>query len=119
MSEKSKAVKTGSVIALIAFILSFVPYLLILGFGIYSAVDGFTFFSQTSYGMDAFLTTVFFVVYLFYPVPLFCLVYQICWLIRRKHKAVPLKTYIRNCAIVYAVLLVIVCVIGVPWLDMI
>ena len=119
MSEKSKAVKTGSVIALIAFILSFVPYLILLGFGIYAAVDGFTFFSETSYGMDAFLATVFFITYLFYPVPLFCFVYQICWLIRRKLKSVPPKTYIRNCAIVYAVLLVIVCVIGVPWLDMI
>ncbi|MBQ8195137.1 MAG: hypothetical protein IJZ47_07190 [Oscillospiraceae bacterium] len=119
MSENSKAVRTGSVIALIAFILSFVPYLILLGFGIYAAVDGFTFFSQTSYGMDAFLTTVFFFTYLFYPVPLFCLVYQICWLIRRKHKTIPLKKYIRNCAIVYAVLLAIVCVIGVPWLDMI
>ncbi len=119
MSENSKAVKIWSVIALVAFILSFVPYLLVLGFGIDAAVNGFTFFMSTSYGLDAFLSAVFFIVILFYPVPLFCLVYQICWLIRRKRKVMPLRTYIRNCAIVYIVLLVIICIIGVPWLDMI
>ena len=119
MNENSKALKIWAVIALIVFILSFLPYLIVLGFGIDSAVNGFTFFTNTSYGLDAFASTVFFIVYLFYPIPLFSLAYQICWLVRKKCRAVPLRKYILVWAGIYAAMIIIICIIGVPWLDMI
>ena len=119
MKENSKALKIWTIIALIVFILSFVPYLIVLGFGIDSAINGFTFFMSTSYGLDAFTSTVFFVSVLIYPILLFCLAYQICWLVRKKCRAVPLKKYILIWAGIYAALIIIICIIGVPWLDMI
>lgn len=120
MSDNSKALKIWTIIALVVFILSFVPYLIILGFGIDAAVNGFTFSAtNTRYGSEAFASAVLFIVYLFYPIPLFSLAYQICWLVRKKCKAVPLKKYILIWAGIYAAMIVIICTIGVPWLDMI
>lgn len=117
MNENSKAVKIWSVIALVNFILSFIPYLLVLGFGVDAAVNGFAFLTYEGYGLEAFTGAVFLIVYMFYPVPLFSLAYQICWLVRKKCKAVPLRKYILIWVGIYATLILIICIIGVPWLK--
>lgn len=64
-------------------ILSFAPYVFLLGCGIYSAFAGFGFFFSTSYGFDAFRDCIVFMGFLlcWYPVIPICLIYQIIYLI--------------------------------------
>lgn len=42
----------------IILILSFAPYVFCLGYGIYSAIFGFGFVFITSYGFDAFMSSI-------------------------------------------------------------
>lgn len=71
------------IIPKIILILSFAPYVFCLGYGIYSAIFGLRFLFSTSYGFDAFMSsivlTVFFLCY--YPVIPSCLIYQLVYLV--------------------------------------
>lgn len=66
----------------IVLIISFIPYAFCLLYGIYSVFAGFTFFGSTSYGFDAFTSSIFIMGYLLccYPVIPVCLIYQIVYL---------------------------------------
>jgi len=67
--------------------ISFLPYLLLLGYGIYSAIFGFTFFFSTSYGFDGFIgaiTIMGIIFFAYYPVIPVCMVYQLIYFLRKK-----------------------------------
>ena len=67
------------------FIVSFLPYLIILILSLYAAFFGFTFFFSTGYGWEAFYASA--VVLLFYltaiisVIPI-CLIYDVFYIIR-------------------------------------
>lgn len=90
----------------ILFIVSFLPYLLILLFGIISTFSGITFLFNTIYGFDAFIVSIFFIIYNFFffiPIIPICLIYQICYLLKnkiKKFKNIKLKKYIKTCLII-------------------
>ncbi len=76
----------------IIFIISFIPYIGLLIYGIYSMIFGFTFIFSTSYGIEAFLDSIFILGLLLcvYPILPICLIYQIFYLIRhlvKKHNS--------------------------------
>lgn len=84
------------IILKILLMLSFAPYVFCLGYSIYSAVFGFSFFFSTSYGFDAFKSSIVLTVFLlcFYPVIPVCLIYQIIYtavFVMKKHN-VPKET---------------------------
>ena len=84
-------------------ILSFIPYLLILLYGIISIFTGISFFYSTTYGSWAFVIGVIAVSYaLTFMVPIIpvCMIYQICYLFRNTFKNVENKKYIKTCLIV-------------------
>lgn len=66
----------------IILILSFAPYVFCLGYGIYSAFAGFTFFWSTSYGFEAFTNSMVIMAFLlcYYPIIPPCLIYQLVYL---------------------------------------
>ena len=77
-------------IPLIIFILSFLPYIIILGYGIYCAIFGYDVYTwilptyvETLYGLDAFLdaVTVLGLSLIFIPVIPICVIYDIIYLI--------------------------------------
>ena len=70
----------------ILFIISFLPILLILLFGIGSIFFGFyTFFGNTLYGIDAFLVEIMIIGGFLSPLLLICLVYQ-RWYMKKDKK---------------------------------
>lgn len=86
----------------IIFIVSFLPYAIVLLLGIIAAIVGVDFFGKF-YGMEAFL----FIVAMFFSafgflIPLFavCLFYQICYLLRMKLKNLSMKKYVICCVII-------------------
>ncbi|MDE5570385.1 MAG: hypothetical protein K2J47_06245 [Ruminococcus sp.] len=84
------------IIPKIILILSFAPYVFCLGYGIYSAIFGFGFLFSTSYGFDAFQSSIIIMTILLccYPVIPICLIYQLVYLsvfIMKKY-SVPKKT---------------------------
>ena len=68
------------------FRISFVPFLLVVLYGIFSAFFGISFLWSMSYGMDAFLIAVVCGVILLVIIPVlpFCIVWQMIYLIRRR-----------------------------------
>lgn len=71
----------------IIFIISLLPYLFILLYGIFNAFAGISFFYSTSYGFEAFIISVFFMLYaltLEIPIIPICLIFQICYIFRKK-----------------------------------
>ncbi len=90
----------------IILLISFLPYIAILGYGLYSAIFGYDVYTlilptyvKTIYGLDAFLEaiTVLGLVFLFVPVIPICAVYQLCYIIvkiilKLKNKSKPTKT---------------------------
>lgn len=84
------------IIPKIILILSFAPYVFCLLYGIYSAIFGLRFLFSTSYGFDAFMSSIvltgFFLCY--YPVIPICLIYQLVYTavsVMKKHN-VPKET---------------------------
>lgn len=68
----------------IILILSFIPYIFLLFYSIYSSICGFTFFYQTSYGFEGFSDSIVimgFLLCVYYPIIPVCLLYQIIYLI--------------------------------------
>lgn len=96
----------------IIFIISFLPYLFILLYGIFHAFAGVSFFNSTGYGFEAFIITIFFMLYIFtleIPIIPICVIFEVCYIFRKKiniFKNVGSKKYIRICCIV-GVLLVL------------
>ncbi len=70
-------------IAKIIFLISLMPYLILLLFGLWSTVFGFSWFFSTSYGIDAFISSIFVYGYLFSPILLICIVYQAIYLLSK------------------------------------
>ena len=68
----------------IILIISSLPFIGLLLIGIYSMFFGFTFFFSTSYGIEAFLGSIFIIGWLLCIIPVLpiCLIYQIFYLIR-------------------------------------
>ena len=66
----------------IILILSFAPYIFCLLYGICSAIFGFGFIFSTSYGFDAFMSSIVLMGLLlcYYPVIPICLIYQLVYL---------------------------------------
>ncbi len=73
----------------IIFIISFIPYIILLGYGIYSAIFGYDVYTwilptyvETIYGLDAFLeaVTVLGLSLIFIPVIPICIIYDIIYL---------------------------------------
>jgi len=62
------------------FIISFIPYILLLGLALYNSIFGFTFFS-TAYGFEAFILTILLygMIFSIYPVLPIVLIYQIIY----------------------------------------
>lgn len=84
------------IILKIILILSFAPYVFCLGYGIYSAIFGFRFLFSTSYGFDAFMSSIVLTVFFLccYPVIPICLIYQLVYTavsVMKKHN-VPKET---------------------------
>lgn len=90
---------------LIILIISFIPYVLLLGYGLYSAIFGYDVYTwilpmyvETLYGPDAFLeaVTILGLRMLFIPILPICLLYQIAFLavkliLKFKNKSKPTK----------------------------
>ncbi|WP_295087012.1 hypothetical protein [Ruminococcus sp.] len=87
-NRKNKGKKTITKADMIWFRLSFVPFMLIVLYGIYSAIFGISFLWSVSYGFYGFLTAVVCgaAILVIIPVLPLCIVWQIIYLIRR-HKA--------------------------------
>lgn len=86
----------------IIFIISFLPYLLILGYGAICMFTGVSFFFSTSYGFEAFIIGILPALYfstLVVPIVPVCAIYQICYLLRKKFKKTQIKKYIKICVI--------------------
>lgn len=73
-------------IPFIIFLISFIPYVVLLGYGLYSAIFGYGVYTwilpayvETLYGLDAFLeaVTVLGLTLLFVPLLPICLLYQV------------------------------------------
>lgn len=80
----------------IILILSFLPYVFILLYGVYSAIFGFGFLFSTSYGFDALIDSIFIMTILLccYPVIPICIIYQLVYTavsVMKKHN-VPTET---------------------------
>lgn len=101
----------------ILFILSFIPYLLILIIGIKCAFNGITFIFNKVYGWEGFVLGVFSMLItftLYIPIIPICLIFQIFYIFRKKikiFKNVNIKKYIKACLIIGISLIVglIVC----------
>ena len=74
----------------IILLISFLPYMAILGYGLYSAVFGYDVYTlilptyiETLYGLDAFLeaVTVLGLILLYIPILPFCMIYQIIFIL--------------------------------------
>ena len=87
-NRKNKGKKTITNADRIWFRLSFIPLLLIVLYGVYSAIFGISFLWSVSYGFYGFLTAVVCgaAILVIIPVLPLCIVWQIIYLIRR-HKA--------------------------------
>ncbi len=93
-------------IPFIILLISFIPYIAILGFGLYSAIFGYDVYTwilptyvETLYGLDAFLeaVTVLSLVLSFYLVLPLCLLYQLGFaavkiILKLKNKSKQLKS---------------------------
>ncbi|MBR3613765.1 MAG: hypothetical protein IKL55_01115 [Clostridia bacterium] len=90
----------------IVFIISFLPYVFILIQGIIGAFTGISFFYNTTYGFDAFVTSTLLMLYTFsFSIPIIpiCLFFQVCYILRKKVgkvKSISLKKYIKICCII-------------------
>lgn len=100
----------------IIFILSFLPYILILISGISVAFSGVSIFSNTVYGINAFLiyiSLIFSNFKIMIPIVFVCFFYQICYIFRKKikfFKKMSAKKYIGSCCIIGGILLFILIV---------
>ncbi|MBR5684466.1 MAG: hypothetical protein IKW96_14525 [Ruminococcus sp.] len=85
-NRKNKGKKAITNADRIWFRLSFVPFLLMLLYGVYSAFFGIDFLWSRSYGLDAFLIAVLFggIALVVVPVLPLCIVWQVIYLIRRR-----------------------------------
>lgn len=63
------------------------PFILIIGFGLFSMIFGFTFFFTTNYGIGAFFESIFFAGLIYWPILLIGLIF----IIISKYKLVKLK----------------------------
>lgn len=100
---KSKVVKT-------LFIISFLPYLLVLIYGIIRSFLGFPFLFTVIYGFDAFVFSIVYVLYTFTIIPVIpiCLIFQVCYILKNKvkrFKNINTKKYIKVCGIIALILL--------------
>lgn len=68
-------------IAKIIFVISLMPYLILLLIGLWSTVFGFDFLFNRSYGIEAFILSIFIFGYCYYPILLICIVYQAIFLL--------------------------------------
>jgi len=83
----------------ILFIISFIPYIVLLGYGIYSAIFGYDVYTlilptyvETLYGLDAFLEaiTVLGLTLIFIPIIPVCIIYELLY------SVIKLFFYFRN-----------------------
>ncbi|MDE7363858.1 MAG: hypothetical protein K2N27_03065 [Ruminococcus sp.] len=100
----------------IILILSFAPYVFCLLYGICSAIFGFGFIFNTSYGFDAFMISIVLMGLLlcYYPVIPICLIYQLVYLavfIMKKRNISLSKKSIWLISGIIAVILVFVAVL--------
>lgn len=74
----------------VIFIISFIPYIILIGYGIYSAIFGYDVYTWilptyvgTLYGLDAFLeaVTVLGLYLIFIPIIPICAIYEVVYLI--------------------------------------
>lgn len=90
----------------IIFIASFLPYLFAIVIGIISAFLGISFFSDKIYGLNALMLGLYFAFYsLIFIVPIvpFCLLFQICYILRKKikrFKNIKLGNYVKVCCLI-------------------
>ena len=99
----------------ILFKISFLPYILILLYGLGSAFWGLSFFFNTCYGFEAFALTVLFCLYFFtlmIPIIPVCLIFQIFYIL--KHRVKKFQTI--NTKKFFKIGLIIVCIVVIPLL---
>lgn len=99
----------------ILFKISFLPYILILLYGLGSAFWGMSFFFNTCYGFEAFALTVLFCLYFFtlmIPIIPVCLIFQIFYIL--KHRVKKFQTI--NTKKFFKIGLIIVCIVVIPLL---
>ena len=51
----------------ILLFIGMLPFLIVLGMGVFNSIFGFTFMFDTSYGINAFLDTLLIITFLFWP----------------------------------------------------
>ena len=94
----------------ILFIISFVPYLLVLIYGIVGAFTGVSFVFNTVYGFDAFIIRSLSILYSMLVVPIIpvCLLFQVCYILKnkiKKYKNINSKKVIKICLIIGSILI--------------
>ena len=97
----------------ILFIISFLPYFLIILSGILCAFSGISFISTQIYGFDAFLLTIWFALYSFtleIPIIPICIIFQLCYILKtnvKKIKKINTKKYVTICLAIGLPLIII------------
>lgn len=97
------------------FIVSFIPYILILIGGINGAVNGAEFFFSTSYGLDGFIIDMIAINLAMFNVPIIpiCIVIEIAYCIRNiVLKKISMKKYIVIILVVCALIAALICADG-------
>ena len=93
----------------VLFILTFIPYALVLLSGLTGAIFGVGFFFDTVYGLDGFLLSVIFALYamvMVVPVIPICIVFHILCLLRKKVpfiKKISIKKFALFCTVLFLV----------------